>query len=156
MGHLTLISEDVISALTLYPDELSATIAQYAPQPQWDNYVSGRFRETKAKDSSQLGGGKPNVTAGRAAGGGEASVASATGRGAAGLKVDEAEVSGIGSSPTARPSSQNVVFAPYNEDEEDSRRTGTGPPPASEEVRCPIHIASRSPQHLCPFSSPIT
>lgn len=156
MGHLTLISEDVISALTLYPDELSATIAQYAPQPQWDNYVSGRFRETKAKDSSQLGGGKPNVTAGRAAGGGEASVASATGRGAAGLKVDEAEVSGIGSSPAARPSSQNVVFAPYNEDEEDTRRNGTGPPPASEEVCVCDSKASRFSYLLSFCSSPIT
>ncbi|KAI0672799.1 SIT4 phosphatase-associated protein-domain-containing protein [Trametes maxima] len=61
MGHLTLISEDVISALEHLPPDLRLQIAQYAPQPEWDEYVTGRYKETKKKDSSLLGGGKPVI-----------------------------------------------------------------------------------------------
>lgn len=85
MGHLTLISEDVISALEHYPPELRLILAQFAPQPGWDDYVSGRYHETKKKDTSLLGGGKPVVT-------GNAS------RGAPRWKVDEAD---SGSGPPA-------------------------------------------------------
>ena len=66
MGHLTLISEDVISALEHYPPDLRLTIAQYAPQPAWDEYVTGRYNETKKRDTSLLGGGKPVVAPGAA------------------------------------------------------------------------------------------
>ncbi|KAI0807835.1 SAPS-domain-containing protein [Fomes fomentarius] len=61
MGHLTLISEHVIGALEHLPPDLRLQIAQYAPQPEWDEYVTGRYKETKKKDSSLLGGGKPVV-----------------------------------------------------------------------------------------------
>ncbi|KAF8516965.1 SIT4 phosphatase-associated protein-domain-containing protein [Hysterangium stoloniferum] len=64
MGHLTLISEDVISALGHYPEELSSLLRQYAPQPAWDHYVNGEYRETKRRDSSLLGGGKPVIAPG--------------------------------------------------------------------------------------------
>ena len=64
MGHLTLISEDVIGALEHFPPDLRLIVAQYAPQPDWDEYVSGRYRETKKKDTSLLGGGKPVVAPG--------------------------------------------------------------------------------------------
>jgi serine/threonine-protein phosphatase 6 regulatory subunit 3 len=64
MGHLTLISEDVISALEHYPPDLRLSIAQFAPQPAWDEYVTGRYNETKKKDTSLLGGGKPAVAPG--------------------------------------------------------------------------------------------
>ncbi|KAH8117023.1 SIT4 phosphatase-associated protein-domain-containing protein [Phellopilus nigrolimitatus] len=56
MGHLTLVSEDVIGALEHYPPELKLLLAQYAPQPDWDDYVGGRYHETKTKDTSLLGG----------------------------------------------------------------------------------------------------
>ena len=79
MGHLTLISEDVIMALSHFPPDLKLQLAQYAPQPDWDDYISGRYHETKTKDSSLLGGGKPSVM-----------LAS---RGAPAWKVDEAEIS---------------------------------------------------------------
>ena len=36
MGHLTLISEDVITALQHYPPDLKLRLAKYAPQPDWD------------------------------------------------------------------------------------------------------------------------
>lgn len=61
MGHLTLISEDVINTLEHLPPDLRLLIAQYAPQPEWDEYVTGRYKETKKKDTILLGGGKPVV-----------------------------------------------------------------------------------------------
>lgn len=69
MGHLTLISEDVINALEHYPPDLKLSIAQYAPQPAWDEYVTGRYNETKKKDTSLLGGGKPIVASANRTGG---------------------------------------------------------------------------------------
>ncbi|KIP08741.1 hypothetical protein PHLGIDRAFT_363378, partial [Phlebiopsis gigantea 11061_1 CR5-6] len=68
MGHLTLVSEDVIGALEHFPPDLRLLVAQYAPQPAWDEYVSGRYKETKKRDSELLGGGKPVVAGGMRAG----------------------------------------------------------------------------------------
>ena len=90
MGHLTLISEDVIGALEHYPPDLKLLLSQYAPQPDWDEYVGGRYHETKVKDTSLLGGGKPVVAPG-------------AGRGAAKWKVDEADI-GPSSMPSANGS----------------------------------------------------
>lgn len=84
MGHLTLISEDVITALEHYPPELKLLLAQYAPQPDWDEYVGGRYQETKTKDTSLLGGGKPIVTPGDA-------------RSASKWRVDEADATAVAS-----------------------------------------------------------
>jgi hypothetical protein len=64
MGHLTLISEDVIVALQQLPPDLRHIISQLAPQPDWDDYVNGRYNETKKRDTSLLGGGKPVVAPG--------------------------------------------------------------------------------------------
>ncbi|KAJ7080423.1 SIT4 phosphatase-associated protein-domain-containing protein [Mycena belliarum] len=69
MGHLTLIAEDVLTALERFPPDLRETLAQYAPQPAWDEYVAGRYNETKRRDSELLGGGKPVVRSGGAGGG---------------------------------------------------------------------------------------
>lgn len=87
MGHLTLISEDVIGALEHFPPDLRLVVQQYAPQPEWDEYVSGRYRETKKKDSSLLGGGKPVIAPGMRSG-------------AAQWRVDEAD---SGTSATSAP-----------------------------------------------------
>ncbi|KAH6902440.1 phosphatase associated protein, partial [Coprinopsis sp. MPI-PUGE-AT-0042] len=61
MGHLTLIAEDVITALDHFPPDLQAVVQQYAPMEQWETYVKGRYKETKANDTRLLGGGKPVV-----------------------------------------------------------------------------------------------
>ena len=61
MGHLTLISEDVITALDHFPPDLKQVIEEHTPQPAWDDYVRGRYKETRKKDTSLLGGGKPAV-----------------------------------------------------------------------------------------------
>lgn len=66
MGHLMLISEDVITALARFPPDLRLIIIQYAPEPEWDQYVTGRYNETREEDARLLGGGKP-VVAGKGA-----------------------------------------------------------------------------------------
>ena len=37
-------------------------ITKFTPQPEWDNYVIGCYQETKNKDTSLLGGGKPTLS----------------------------------------------------------------------------------------------
>jgi serine/threonine-protein phosphatase 6 regulatory subunit 3 len=64
MGHLTLMSEDVITALERFPPELRLVMIEYAPDPEWDQYVTGRYKETKRRDTRVLGGGKPVVVPG--------------------------------------------------------------------------------------------
>jgi serine/threonine-protein phosphatase 6 regulatory subunit 3 len=59
MGHLTLIAEDVLLALEHFPPDLRPVLAACAPQPDWDEYIAGRYHETKERDTSLLGGGKP-------------------------------------------------------------------------------------------------
>lgn len=59
-------SEDVIGALEHFPSDLRSLLSQYAPQPEWDEYVAGRYAETKNKDDRLLGGGKPVVAPGAA------------------------------------------------------------------------------------------
>ncbi|KIO34753.1 hypothetical protein M407DRAFT_64204 [Tulasnella calospora MUT 4182] len=66
MGHLTLISEDIVSAFDHYPTDVIGILSTYAPRPEWDEYVSGKYKETKDKDMSQLAGGKPVVGLGLA------------------------------------------------------------------------------------------
>lgn len=61
MGHLTLLAEDVISALDRFPPDLSSQILNsYAPHPEWEEYIKGRYSETKKKDRLALGGPKPS------------------------------------------------------------------------------------------------
>ncbi|CAL1705433.1 unnamed protein product [Somion occarium] len=128
MGHLTLISEDVINALEHFPPELRLIIAQHAPQPEWDEYVTGRYKETKKKDSSLLGGGKPVIAPGM--------------RGAAQWKVDEADTGAATNAErdreaeqegrgelrrnirTAREGSADFGAAPMEEDDDDEFHAG--------------------------------
>ena len=55
MGHLMLISEDVITALARFSPDLRLIIIQYAPEPEWD--VTGTY-ETKEEDAGKTGRGK--------------------------------------------------------------------------------------------------
>ena len=78
MGHLTLISEDVLTALDHSSPDLRLVIMKFTPQPEWNDYVTGRYQETKNKDTSLLGGGKPAL--------------SLTRPGSANWKVDEQDI----------------------------------------------------------------
>jgi serine/threonine-protein phosphatase 6 regulatory subunit 3 len=63
MGHITLISEEIAAALEHhFPPELTARVREHVPQPDWNDYVNGDLSETKRKDTSLLGGGKPAIT----------------------------------------------------------------------------------------------
>lgn len=57
-----MISTDLIAALERFPADIVSEIRSYAPEePAWTNYVNGKFQETKHRDTSLLGGGKPVV-----------------------------------------------------------------------------------------------
>ena len=57
-------SSNVILALERFPPDLRLILIEYAPVPQWDQYVTGRYDETKKRDSRLLGGGKPVLAPG--------------------------------------------------------------------------------------------
>ncbi|CAE6397243.1 unnamed protein product [Rhizoctonia solani] len=63
MGHLILISDDIVAALEHYPHSLLEALSPYVPQPDWNDFVAGQYKETKERDTSQLGGGKPPISA---------------------------------------------------------------------------------------------
>src|SRR5579872_1775 len=43
MGHLTLISEDVLNIIDHSPPDLQVIIMKFIPQPEWSDYVNGRY-----------------------------------------------------------------------------------------------------------------
>lgn len=160
MGHLTLISEDVITALDHFPPDLKQVIEEYAPQPAWDDYVRGRYRETKKKDTSLLGGGKPTVI-------------SALARPAAQWNVDEedshspAQSSAVrvdlqdpkgefrratGSRPTLRNTADFGV-APAADDDDDDFTTATHPTVSPMPLRDCSHRLPTLTAIVCPVSS---
>jgi serine/threonine-protein phosphatase 6 regulatory subunit 3 len=143
MGHLTQVAEDVIGALEHYPPNLRLIIEQYAPQPAWQEYVTGRFNETKKRDSSLLGGGRPAVTSTSRAGGRwtvdeedngpSLSAAATTGPGI---------TSEFRRSVTTRPSrATSADFGPAPMDDDDDH--GAGPPQVS-----PISFGNRGFAHF--------
>lgn len=130
MGHLTLMSEDVITALEHYPPELRLMIERHAPHPDWSEYVTGRYNETKKRDTSLLGGGKPNVNAPRPGARWAVdeedtksmSTAAPTTNGNSMLK---GEFRRAATAKPSRETSADFGPAPIDEDEDDH---GTGPP----------------------------
>jgi serine/threonine-protein phosphatase 6 regulatory subunit 3 len=130
MGHLTLMSEDVISQIQAYPPDLRVILGPTAPMPEWEEYVNGRYTETKKKDSSLLGGGKPVVGSGVRMGGwgnvdetdsGTASGPSTTGTSIAETEEVKGEFRRASGSRPRRESSADFGPAPMpeNEDEDD-------------------------------------
>jgi len=117
MGHLTLIAEDVLSALEHYPYDLLTIVRQYVPQPDWDDYVSTRYKETKRKDTSLLGGGKPVIAPGAT-------------RGNQRWKVDEEDDGATLKGDTKRPNvSRGSGSSGASAMEDVSAPTGPPPPP---------------------------
>lgn len=122
MGHLTLISEDVIGALEHFPPDLRLLIAQYAPQPEWDEYVTGRYKETKKNDSRLLGGGKPVIAPGMRNTGAQ-------------WKVDEADttVSNGPESNEGQPTTTRGEFRRTTRTREGSADFGVAPMPVDDD-----------------------
>jgi len=134
MGHLTLISEDVITALDRFPPDLRQVIEKHAPQPAWDDYVRGRYEETRKKDTSLLGGGKPAVIASLAQPPAQWRVDEEDSRPPAvraAVKVDPQETKGEFRRATgSRPALSNTAdfgIAPPPDDDDDDFTTATHP-----------------------------
>ncbi|KAH0583441.1 hypothetical protein H2248_009069 [Termitomyces sp. 'cryptogamus'] len=102
MGHLTLMTEDVITALEHFPPELRLILIAYAPSPGWDEYVVGRYHEAKRKDTRPLGGGKPLVAPGAA-------------RNLSRWKVDEGDADVISTISASSPASGGEFSQPRGE-----------------------------------------
>ena len=62
MGHLTLISEDVLTTLEHSSPDLRLTTMKFAPEPGWHDYVNDRYLEIKNKDTGLLGEGRPALS----------------------------------------------------------------------------------------------
>lgn len=62
MGHLTLISEEVVKFVEQYPPhQISPLIAEKVSHPDWIDYVENTLAATRARDSAILGGKRPLV-----------------------------------------------------------------------------------------------
>jgi len=120
-------AEDVITALEHFPLDLRDIIEQFAPQPAWNDYVTGRYKETKKRDMSLLGGGKPAVTNAQRAGGRwavdeeDVKTTAMPANGGPGVKGEFKRTA------TTRPSRETTAdFGPAPMEDDEDR--GTGPP----------------------------
>ncbi|GMK57546.1 hypothetical protein CspeluHIS016_0403800 [Cutaneotrichosporon spelunceum] len=59
MGHISLIAEELIKFFARCPADLYETIRPSYSQDAWDAFVEGSLRETRARDTQPLAGGKP-------------------------------------------------------------------------------------------------
>ena len=58
MGHITLISEEIMKLFFNNPRDVCANIPTTAfDRSKWETYIEGSFRETRERDSQALGGG---------------------------------------------------------------------------------------------------
>src|ERR1700761_372926 len=151
MGHITLISEEILSAMEQhFPPELSNRIKEFIPQPGWDDYVRGDFLETKKKDTSLLGGGKPAVT----------SLARTSGLGEMRWRVDEGDSSGGVTAPTLNAPTPTGIFRraeamghPPREASADFTSMPSDPPSdASRHVSSFLLYRSSLAHHRSPYS----
>jgi SIT4-associating protein SAP185/190 len=69
MGHLTLISEEVVKFTERHsPELLSEVVLEKVMAQDWVNYVEGALAETRERDNAILGGVRPEVAMSRASG----------------------------------------------------------------------------------------
>ncbi len=66
MGHIILVAEEVVKFLARCPPELYTVIKDSFVMSEWEAFVEGSLRETKARDARPLAGGKPMPPAGSA------------------------------------------------------------------------------------------
>ena len=59
MGHIILIAEEIVKFLARCPPELYEAIKDSFVLSEWESFVEGSLRETKARDTRPLAGGKP-------------------------------------------------------------------------------------------------
>lgn len=61
MGHISLIAEELVKFFARCPTDLYEIICPTYSQDAWDAFVEGSLRETRARDSQPLAGGKPST-----------------------------------------------------------------------------------------------
>lgn len=87
MGHMSLISEEIVKLFAHYPMEIRSVLRAHIPAA-WDVYVNTVLRATREMDLTPLGGG---IGAGMADTGDSGSSSSASGSGAGGLSDEDDE-----------------------------------------------------------------
>ena len=63
MGHVVLIAEELVKFFARCPLDLFDVISPSFVQSEWEAFVEGSLRETKARDAQPLAGGKPMAVA---------------------------------------------------------------------------------------------
>ncbi|KAF7364013.1 hypothetical protein MSAN_01060000 [Mycena sanguinolenta] len=120
MGHLTLIAEDVLTALERFPTELRDVLAGYAPQPAWDEYVKGRAAmgggATRWKVDEEDTTGTTTTTTTLTSGGSDTGTAGAA---SSGSTVGRGEFRRATSARPRRENSADFGPAPMEDDEGD-------------------------------------
>ncbi|KAF9053141.1 SIT4 phosphatase-associated protein-domain-containing protein [Panaeolus papilionaceus] len=144
MGHLMLISEDIITAMARFPPDLRLDIIHYAPEPEWDQYVTGKYNQTKQEDSRLLGGGKPVVKSGFT-------------KSVTQWKVDEDELSSdtkttAGGNSTTATSVKGEFKRTSSQSSSVTQTADFGPPPMDEDDD-EDNISSGRPPHFARYLS---
>lgn len=59
MGHVILVAEELVKFFARCPDDLAEIVSSSYIASEWEAFVEGTLRETKARDAQPLAGGKP-------------------------------------------------------------------------------------------------
>jgi SIT4-associating protein SAP185/190 len=59
MGHVVLVAEELVKFFARCPADLAVIVQESFVAAEWEAFVEGTLRETKAKDAQPLAGGKP-------------------------------------------------------------------------------------------------
>ena len=59
MGHVVLVAEELVKFFARCPPDLAAIVQESFVTSEWEAFVEGTLRETKARDAQPLAGGKP-------------------------------------------------------------------------------------------------
>lgn len=63
MGHLNLIAEETVKLLERYPRIIEMRVRPMILQEEWEEYLSKELNVSRAKESVQLAGGRPSISA---------------------------------------------------------------------------------------------
>ena len=63
MGHVVLIADELVKFFGRCPESLLGALEPLYESAAWDAFVNGPLRETKARDTRPLAGGKPSAPA---------------------------------------------------------------------------------------------
>ena len=139
MGHLTLISEEVVKFSERHtPEVLSDVVLEKVTSKEWTHYVEVPFNETRERDSAILGGVRPDVNLGARQtvlyavnsaggfGGGASSALANAGLNGGGAGLDLVDLASSGNAPTGAFGSALLSGFGSSSDEEDEEMEDAG------------------------------